>query len=351
MNFNIKIALFIVLATIVWFASGLLQENTIDVTKVRPSNLTKVQAEKFYQQKFVPQLQLRSYTEPSRTVDLRAQIKGSVVAVPGLRGSLVKTGQIVCALDKEDREQQYNKSVAQLKHAEIAYSGALQLKTAGFQSELAISQAKTNLEVAKLALERSQMDLENLNIKAPFSAIVEQRPVEVGDFMSIGQLCARLVELQPLKIVAQATESDVVKLKVGDKATASFDDYEDIDSTLTYIGYESNPKTRSYLVEAQVDNADLSLRAGISGRLNLKLPPVDAHLIPSGLILLDSDGDLVIRALDANNIVIQLKVVIVGENKNGVWVSGLPKAVTLITVGQNYVSQGEQVDIYFTSNL
>ena len=349
MNFNIKIALFIVSVTIAWFASGVLQENTIDVTKVRPSTLTKVQAEKFYQKKFMPQLQLRSYTEPSRTVDLRAQIKGSVVAVPGLRGSLVKTGQVVCALDKEDREQRFNQSVAQLKQAEIAYSGALQLKTAGLQSELAISQAKANLEVAKLALERSQIDLENLNIKAPFSAIVEDRPVEVGDFMSIGQLCARLVELQPLKIVAQATESEVVKLKLGEKATANFDDYGNIDATLTYIGYESNPKTRGYRVEAQVDNADLLLRAGISGRLSLRLPEENAHLIPSGLILLDSDGDIIVRALDPNNRVISLKVVIVGENKNGVWVKGLPNTVTLITVGQNYVSQGEQVDIHFAS--
>lgn len=351
MNFNIKIALFIVSATIVWFASGVLFENAEDDTPTKLSTLTKVQAQQFFEQEYVPQLQLRSHTEPSRSVELRAQINGSVEAVPGIRGSLVKGGQIVCALDKEDKEQRFNKSIAQLKQAEIAYSGALQLKTAGFQSELAISQAKTNLEVARLAVERSQIDLENLNIKAPFAAIVEDRPVEVGDFLSVGQLCARLVELQPLKIIAQATESDVVKLKIGDKATANFDDYGSMDAFVTYIGYESNPKTRSYLVEAQVDNADLSLRAGISGRLNLSLPAEDAHLIPSGLILLDSDGDIIVRALDANDRVIQLKVVIIGENKNGVWVRGLPKEVTLITVGQNYVSQGEQVEIHFASEL
>jgi len=350
LNFNIRIALLIVSVTIAWFASGVLFENTVDGTEAKPSTLTKVQAEQFSEQKFVPQLQLRSYTAPSRTVDLRAQINGSVIAVPGLRGSLVNQGQIVCALDKEDREQRLKKSVAQLQQAEIAYSGALQLKTAGFQSDLAISQAKMNLEVAKLALERSQIDLENLNIKAPFSAIVEDRPVEVGDFLSVGQLCARLVELDPLKIVAQATESDVVKLKVGDKATANFDDYGSMDASLTYIGYESNPKTRSYLVEAQMDNTDLSLRAGISGRLNLRLPVEDAHLIPSGLILLDSDGDVVVRAVDSNNRVVQTKVVIVGENKQGVWVKGLPKTVNLITVGQNYVSQGEQIEIYFASD-
>jgi len=350
LNANIRIALFIALATLFWLGSGLLSREPVDGVGSAPVLLTRVQIKQFSEQEFVPQLGLRSYTEPSRTVDLRAQVAGAVVAVPGRRGSAVDKGQVICALDKEDRQQRVNQSAAQLQQAEIAYSGALQLKTAGFQSELAILQAKTNLEAAKLSLKRSQIDLGNLNIKAPFKAIVEHRPVEVGDFLSTGQLCARLVELDPLKIIAQATESDVAKLKLGDRAIATFDNYGAMDVSLIYIAHEANPKTRSYLIEAQVSNSDLSLRAGISGRLSLSLSAINAHLIPASLILLDADGDTVVRAVDADNLVIQIKVDIVGENKHGIWVKGLPEAINLITVGHNYVSRGEYVEVYSISN-
>jgi multidrug efflux system membrane fusion protein len=334
-----------------WLVSGLLSTQPEKGIKSEAVGLTKVQVEKFSIGKFVPQVQLRSFTAPFRVVDLQAEVSGSVVAVPGRRGSTVEKGQVICALDAEDTQQQLNQSRAQLQQAEIAYSGALQLKTAGFQSELAIAKAKANLEGAKLAVRRSEINAQNIRIKAPFTAIVEQRPVEKGDFLGVGQLCARLVELNPLKIIARASGSDVAKLKLGDRAIMTFDDYRPVEAYLTYIAHEANATTRNYLVEARAPNTDLTMRAGISGILSLNLPEMEAHLIPSSLILLDTDGDMVVRAVDKDNFVVQFKVTTVGEDKEGVWVQGLPKSVNLITVGQNYVSQGEQVEIYFSDNL
>jgi len=350
MNANVKIALLIVLATLLWLGSGLISKNGQADSRLAPVASTKVRVEQFTVQNFVPQLILNSHTAPYRTVDLKAQVAGTISEVPGRRGALVEQGQTICALNKEERPQYLNQSQAQLKQAEIAYKGALQLKTAGFQSDLAIAKAKTNLEAAKLELTRSQIAVDRLTIKAPFTGIIERRPVEVGDYLSPGQLCATLVELNPLKIIAQASESDVAKLQLGDRAKASFDDNDSKNASLTYISYQANPATRSYLIEATVENSNLRLRAGVSGQLHLDLSSVKAHLIPASLISLDADGDLVVRAVNQQNRVQQKKLVVVGEAKNGLWVQGLPAEVQLITVGQNYVSQGEAVEVYpFTS--
>ena len=142
------------------------------------------------------------------------------------------------ALDEDDTQQQLDQSRAQLQQAEIAFTGAQQLKTAGFQSELAIAEAKANLEATKLAFKRSEINAQNIKIKAPFTAIVERRPVEVGDFLAVGQLCARLVELSPLKIIAQASEADVAKLKLGDRAVVTFEGHQPVEANLTYIAHE-----------------------------------------------------------------------------------------------------------------
>jgi multidrug efflux system membrane fusion protein len=58
-----------------------------------------------------------------------------------------------------------------------------------------------------------------------------------------------------------------------------------------------------------------------------------------------------VRALDPENRVIEQKLVVVGEAENGLWVEGLPSAVNLITVGQNYVSKGETVEVFPANNL
>ena len=264
--------------------------------------------------------------------------------------NLNQKGQTVCQLSEQDRPQYLEQAKAKLQQAEIAYKGALQLETAGYQSDLAIAQAKTNLEAAKFELIRSQLDVDRLTIKAPFTANVEKRPVEEGDYLSPGQTCAMLVELNPLNIIAQASASDVAKIKLGDQARATFDDYPAEPAILTYISAQANEATRGYLVEAVINNKDLKIRAGISGQLQLDLPALNAHLIPASLILLDAQGDIMVRAVDAQSRVLQQKLVVVGEADNGLWVQGLPAEVSLITVGQNYVSEGEAVEVFPASN-
>ena len=351
MSANVKIALMIAFATVIWLGSGLISKDTSEQV-TSPNNISeKVKVERFIAQTFIPHLTLNSHTAPNRTVELKAQIAGAVKAVPGERGSVVKKGQTVCALDEQERPQYLKQAKAKLKQAEIAYKGALKLKTAGYQSDLAIAQAKANLETAKLELTRSQLDIDRLKIKAPFTAIIERRPVEVGDYLSSGQSCATLVELNPLNIIAQASESDVAKIKLGDQARATFDDYKTEQATLTYISSQANAATRGYMIEAIVDNKDLQLRAGISGQLQFDLPALTAHLIPASLILLDAEGDIIVRAVDQKNRVQQIKLIVVGEAKNGLWVQGLPAQVSLITVGQNYVSQGETIDTFSKDTL
>ena len=349
MNTNVKIALVIILATLVWLASGLFANEAPSKLDQPALSLTKVSVGEYSAQDFVPLLSINSHTQPNRVVSLKAQIAGTVESVPGQRGTKVDKNQSICVIEAEERPQRLMQSKAKLEQAQIAYTGALQLKTAGYQSDLAIAQAKANLEIAKLELTLSQNDVDSLEIKAPFAGIVEDRPVEVGDFLTAGQPCAKLVELSLIKVVAEVSESDVVNLKIGDKASALFDDYASRTATISYIAHQANPTTRSYRVEAEIKNTELQLRSGISGQLQLRLDSVKAHLIPASLILLNAEGQTMVRAVDQKNLVTQHKVVVVGESENGLWVSGLPAMINLITVGQNYVTQGERVET-FSSN-
>ena len=350
MNTNVKIALVIILATLVWLASGLFANEAPSKLNQPEVSPTKVSVGHFVVQDFVPMLALNSHTQPNRMVNLKAQIAGTVESVPGQRGAMVEKNQSICVIDAEERPQRLMQAKAKLQQAQIAYTGAQQLKTAGYQSDLAIAQAEANLEVAKLELTLSQNDVDSLNIKAPFSGIVEERPVEVGDFLTAGQPCAKLVELSPIKVVAEVSESEVVNLQIGDKASALFDDYASKSAVISYIAHQANPVTRSYKVEAVVENTELQLRSGISGQLQLRMDRVKAHLIPASLILLDAEGQTMVRAVDQENLVTQHKVRVVGEAENGLWVTGLPAMINLITVGQNYVTQGERVETFLRKN-
>ncbi|MGB2260824.1 MAG: efflux RND transporter periplasmic adaptor subunit [Porticoccaceae bacterium] len=351
MNKNVRIALWGSLAIVVWFGTGLLKSSDSTDTEVEAvDNLTKVQVVHSKQQPFGPTLSLRAKTKANRAVDVLAQVSGKISATLIEEGRPVAAGQGICEVDAEDRPLRLSQAQAALENAEIAYRGALKLKAGGYQSELAISQAKTTLATAKTQVKRAQLDVANLHIKAPFNGIVENRPVEVGDFIAPGSHCARVVELNPLKIEALVTGAEIGGLSIGDDAMVLVAGKEYQGAKISYLAYQANPMTKGYRVEATMDNPDQTLRAGISAQLNIQLAPVQGHLVPSSTILLSDKGSTMIRVLDSNQIVESHKVTAVGESDNGIWVTGLPEEVVLVTVGQNYIIDGEHVEPAFPAN-
>jgi multidrug efflux system membrane fusion protein len=69
-----------------------------------------------------------------------------------------------------------------------------------------------------------------------------------------------------------------------------------------------------------------------------------AHRIPSGVITLDDNGVIGIRAVNEQQQVEFKRVILVDDTPDGLWVTGLPEKVMLITVGQDYVKEGQKVE-------
>ena len=352
LNKNVRVSIILAVAIFLWLASGLFLSPATDGNADKPvdSSLTSIEATWLQVERFRPQLSLRAKTEANRAVDVKAQVGGRIVAVPVEEGAEVTAGDTLCEIDAEDRAQRIEHATAALAQAKIEYDGALKLKQSGYQSKLAIAQAKTKLEGARVTFERSGLDVQNLSIKAPFDGIVERRPVEIGDFVQPGQLCAQLVELNPLKITAVITESEIGKIALGSNARVTLVNGDLLNGKITYLSHQADAVTRSYRVEATVENPQLKFLAGMSGRLQIEGQPVAAHLISASLMLLDDQGRLAVRAVSEQGIISTLGITSVGESSDGVWVSGLPDKVALVTLGQNYVAEGEQVTVAYSNS-
>ena len=350
MNKNVRLALWFMIAIVVWFSSGLLRETISadsSIETIKP--LTKVQVINSEQQLFNPTISLRAKTEANRAVNVLAQVSGKVSKILVEEGRSVKAGEGICQIDAEDRNLKLAQAKASLDNAEIAYRGAMKLKAGGFQSELAISQAKAALASARTQLKRAQLEVKYLQVRAPFDGIVESRPLEVGDFVTLGTLCATVIELNPLKIEAIVTESEVGDLKVGDSGEAVVAGKVVKQASISYLARQADPMTQGYRLEAEMVN-NAQLRAGLSVQLDIKATAVNGHLVPASTILLNDLGQTIIRVLDNERVVKSYKVTVIGESAQGIWVAGLPEEVVLVTVGQNYIIEGEQVEPSFAVN-
>ena len=350
MNSNIRLAAIFLLSLTIWFASGLISSSQPTQNSVAAKIPTGVQITTFKKELFNPILSLRANTQPNRTVSLAAQIVGKVSAVLVDEGAAVIKGQVICEISEEDRYFRLDQAKAHFEQSSIAYRGAITLKNGGFQSEVAIAQAKATLETAKANLKRAQLDIGHLKIVAPFDGIIETRALDIGDYVVPGTICALLVDLDPIKVTALVNEYEVGKVKMASVASASIGLNEPVEAVVSYIAHQANHTTQSYRVEALVKNSNKSIRAGLSTRLEIPTEGVEAHLIPASSILLNDQGGMAVRIIVVGNIAQSISVVVLGEIGAGIWVSGLPELVNVITVGQNYVIDGEVVEPTFLNS-
>ena len=158
----------------------------------------------------VVEVVLRGQTMANRQVELRAETRAKVVAVPADKGSLVRTDDVIARLSDDDRQARLAQARALLAQRQIEYDNAQKLSKKGYRAETDVAAALAQLQEAKAAVASMEIDIGYTTIRVPFDGVVEERPVEIGDFLDVGETVATIVDLDPMLVVGHVTEQDVV---------------------------------------------------------------------------------------------------------------------------------------------
>ncbi|WOX06642.1 efflux RND transporter periplasmic adaptor subunit [Microbulbifer pacificus] len=353
---NYRMAAGVALAAFIWLLSGLWSDDTADMGGKPAAESARgragaetlsVRARQLEAQPYLTRVVVNSRTEPNRSVKLRAELDGVIAALPVAEGQRVAAGDVICEIAEEDRPEKLARARVALRKAELDFAGAKKLQGRGLQSDAAMAQQEVALATARADLKRAQVDVDNLQIRAPFTGLVNSRAVELGDFIRRGEECATLLDLDPILVVGEVSEVQVVSLNPGAQASAQLQLGQVVQGNLRYVSQEAHPVTRAYRVEMAVPNEQGVLRSGISARMALPTGEVLAHRINSSLLTLDDEGRLGVRTLDEEQRVHFARVQLISDENEGVWITGLPSRATLITVGQEYVTEGERVEAVF----
>lgn len=348
-NRNYRTALLILVISTAWLVSGMFTSHESEAQEDKVVNMQNVlvKAEHLQAVDFVPSVAVKGRTEPNRRVVLKAQIGGLLEFRADNEGQAVEAGTLLCRLAEEDRALKVQEARSALTQATIEYDGAQALKTAGYQSKQAIAAAKARMDSASALLKRRELDMEYLELRAPFKGVVETFHVEQGDLLNVSTPCAALLELNPLVVVGQVSERVVSQLQIGMPVDVALAGFSPVQGTLRYVASEADALTRTFRIEAVVDNPDNRIRAGLTTNVSINLPSIKAHNVPSSLLSLDDAGRMGLKYLDDDNVVHFALVQTLADSEQGVWVSGLPDETALVTIGQEYVSAGQRVDVSF----
>lgn len=350
------LALVLTLALVLWLASGVLWPSEANSDQVEPKPVSnneateavEVMGRKVQSQPIQREITLYGRTEPDRVATLRAEVRGRITQVLAKRGSMVSKGQPLMTLDQRDLPQQLARAESALAQQQLDFNGAQKLANQGLQGELQLAQAKAQLISAKAEVSRLSFDLEHTTIRAPFDGVFNERHVEIGDYLGVGDPVAMIADLDPLVVRAEVTEVDVVALQLGQVAQAQFIGDNSSSGEIRYISALSTQGTNTFVIEVAVPNPDGKLRAGKSAELTLPLDTREAIYITPALLALDEQGNLGVKLVE-QELVKFYPIDLIKADGDGVWTGGVPAESTIITVGQAFVRDGDPVHVTLES--
>ena len=345
---SLLIAFLMVVALALWMVSGKHAQTEAttaedDSTNATRTTVVSVRTRAVEAQNVRKEIVLHGTTEPARTVTLRAEIDGRVVEIGAARGALVRRGEVIVRLDARDRHALALEAKATVKQRQLQYEATKELALKNFQSDTEEAQAWADLEAAKAARQRIEIEIRNTEVRASFDGVLEYRPVEVGDYLSAGDEVAKLIEKSPMLIVGHVAQQKMPDIKLGASASASMVTGQTVTGEVSYIAAESDSETRTFRVELEIPNTGQVLAAGITGEIRIPTRSFVAHFLPTSLLSLNSEDHLGVKAVGADSIVEFHEVEIVRASTTGLWVTGLPRTVNIITVGQGFVRAGDRV--------
>jgi len=292
---------------------------------------------------------VRGYTEASKRVAVRARTKGLIESSSFQQGDSVKAGDVLCQLDMANRKTELAQAEAQLASARRDYEAAKMLQGKSFVSASKLATEKARMDLATAAVEQKKYDIGWTSIRAPIAGVLVSKPAEAGGYLQTGDVCATISVLDPLIVVAQASEREISAIHNGMTATARLATGETVSGRVRFIAPAADLATRTFRVEVEVRNSGHRLREGVTAELDVPLPPQKAQLLPPSALTLDDSGRFGVRIVDAANTARFLPVKVLSQERKGTWVTGLPDKVTVITIGQDFVIDGQKVEPEFAT--
>jgi HlyD family secretion protein len=303
--------------------------------------------------------------EPITKVEIKSKANGIIEKLLVDVDIVVLPGQVLAELDKENLTARVREARANLQAAEAAHEGAIaQLKKNEIEAEAPdvefarrnharaqqlfdqklvsqsgldeaksaleqaenrqrastgqlviararVAEALANIAQARAAVERAEEELTNATIKAPISATVLTRDVEVGSpvssILNLGAnatLVMTLGDIERVFVRGRVDEADIGQVKLGQQAKITTETFRDRVfhgrvTQISPIGVEKDNVT-TFEVEVSIDNPGRELKANMTANAEIILEQFpDSLLMPEAAVIYDAQRNASADVLDA----------------------------------------------------
>lgn len=298
-----------------------------------------------------------------QSVVIQPQVSGQISSINIKAGDRVQKGQVLIVIDPRKQEASLNSY--QVKHSSLVtayetakiqyerYSDLYEKKTVSKQDlenyENEYKKAKSALDENTAQIKEQSVQLGYHKITAPFTGIVGDIPVKIGDYVTPQTQLLSITQNETLELNAGLPANKIFDIKQGlPVQILDFDNKVIAESHLMFVSPRVDSNTQTILVKANFKNDGGVLKADQSVKIRVIYNEYDGILIPvtASTFVAGQDFAFVIQDKDGQKVVKQVPITL-GELYNGKHIvkSGLNKGDCIVSKGIQKLADETVVEI------
>lgn len=241
--------------------------------------------------------------EPEDKAVIRAEVAGSLLALPVEIGQAIKKGQLLARIEANALGDAVRSSTAAVTSAEQAHQVAARqlertarLVQAGALAERdleldqnALSAATAQLAETRARLASAREQLERATVRAPMDGVVSERPANQGDVVSPGGHLLTLIAPSSMRLQASVPSAQLQALRVGGAVSFVVRGLGEqrFEGTIERIAPAADPVTRQVPILVKLPNPDGRMVAGLFAEGRIQAEQRQALALPTQAVQLD----------------------------------------------------------------
>jgi len=236
----------------------------------------------------VDEIRATGEIEALQSIELRPEVDGRLVEILVREGAEVEAGTPLLKVDDAELKAQVARLEAERDLARQALRRTRELLAQNASSEADLELAEANARSSEAQLDLTQLRLDRTVVRAPFSGLVGERFVSLGDYVTNSTRLLTLQTVDPQRAVFQVPERYARRLSVGQEVTFAVAAVPGVDfrGRVDFVDPVVQLPSRTITVKAEVPNRRRELKAGmfIEARLATDNRP-DAVVVPEDALL------------------------------------------------------------------
>lgn len=297
---------------------------------------------------------------PSKQVSVVPTVPGKVINYNYEVGDKVGEGAVLFTVDTTDLLNNMRSLEASYKVSELAYENAKTtydnnsiLFEEGIISEAEFDKLKYSYESAQAQLESIQVQMDTLqksiadcSVTAPMSGVISARGVERGSFASQAAPSYTIIDISTIKVEVGVSEQVVNTIRIGDtvSVTMTAASAEPLKGKVSAIAPTAE-QTGTYTVKVELNNSKNLIKSGMMAEVDFTMESAENAIVLPRSAVIEKDGETYVYIVEDGKAK-KVDVVLGIEAEDTIEITeGLAEGSAVITKGQTYVSDGEEVNV------